>query len=168
MGDGRLRLRDFRVWLKKIFKTCMGLSPSFSQLSEVVGNTLIRGLRFPVQGGMPVWDVFGTVRGGNDPTHATNPWPAAGIGTCHYHGGPSAHPGRTGRARGARHLPGLRRDSAFSPFGGTHLTYMRCAQCVPRAHHGKYGSDTECIGCHWRQCAKQASGQRPFRLFWPL
>ena len=41
----------------------LGLSPSFSQLSEVVGSTLIRCLLSPVQGGMPVWGVFGTVRG---------------------------------------------------------------------------------------------------------
>ena len=40
---------------QKFFKTCLGLSPSFSQLSEVVGNTLIRRLLSPMQGGIPVW-----------------------------------------------------------------------------------------------------------------
>ena len=33
---------------QKFFKTCLGLSLSFSQLSEVVGNTLLRCLLFPV------------------------------------------------------------------------------------------------------------------------
>ena len=36
--------------IKSFYKTCAGLSPSFSQLSEVIGSTLCRRLVFPVQG----------------------------------------------------------------------------------------------------------------------
>ena len=48
--------------IKSFYKTCAGLSPSFSQLSEVIGNTLCRRLVFPVQGGVPIWDVFTEAR----------------------------------------------------------------------------------------------------------
>ena len=48
--------------IKLFFKTCAGLSPSFSQLSEVIGNTLCRRLIFPVQGRVPIWGVFTEAR----------------------------------------------------------------------------------------------------------